>query len=130
VIEEKLDYLIREVADLKQMQKDQLEYFKRSLPLNGESIQEFKNVDSNFKDLVSQGFNTNVIDTRREPMRREILTLKEACEYMNCSRSTIYKYMENEPDFPAFQEAPGCKLYFCGCRAESLGYEASQKREK
>ena len=29
-------------------------------------------------------------------MRREILTLKEACEYMNCSRSTIYKYMENE----------------------------------
>ena len=49
---------------------------------------------------------------KEEPVIREILTVKEACEYMNCSRSTFFKYMENEPDFPAFQEAPGSKLYF------------------
>ena len=55
-------------------------------------------------------------------MRREILTLKEACEYMNCSRSTIYKYMENEPDFPAFQEAPGCKLYFVDAALKAVIY--------
>ncbi|MCC3400821.1 DNA-binding protein [Eubacterium callanderi] len=65
-------------------------------------------------------------------MRREILTLKEACEYMNCSRSTIYKYMENEPDFPAFQEAPGCKLYFvdAALKAWVMRHHRSGKSEQ
>ena len=62
MIEEKLDYLIREVADLKQMQKDQLEILQKIIAAEGESIQEFKNVVQTFKDLVSQGFNTNVIE--------------------------------------------------------------------
>lgn len=56
MIEEKLDYLIREVADLKQMQKDHLEILQKIIAAEGESIQEFKNVVQTFKDLVSQGF--------------------------------------------------------------------------
>lgn len=44
-------------------------------------------------------------------MEREIFNMKQACMYLGCSRSTLYKYMER-PDFPAFQEAPGCKHYF------------------
>lgn len=56
MIEEKLDYLIKEVADLKQRQKDQLEVLQKILTSEEESIQEFKNVVQTFKDLVSQGF--------------------------------------------------------------------------
>lgn len=53
MIEEKLDYLIKEVADLKQRQKNQLEVLQKILTSEEESIQEFKNVVQTFKDLVS-----------------------------------------------------------------------------
>ena len=61
MIEEKLDYLIKEVADLKQRQKDQLEVLQKILTSEEESIQEFKNVVQTFKDLVSQGFLTQML---------------------------------------------------------------------
>lgn len=44
-------------------------------------------------------------------MKQEILNLKQACEYLNCSRSHLYKLMEN-PSFPRFQEHKGTKLLF------------------
>lgn len=56
MIEEKLDYLIKEVADIKQMQKDQLEVLQKIIAAEGESIQELKNVVQTFKESVSQGF--------------------------------------------------------------------------
>lgn len=55
-MEEKLDHLIKEVADLKQRQRDQLEVLQKILTSEEESIQEFKNLVQIFKELVSPGF--------------------------------------------------------------------------